>query len=193
MSTSRATWRRALPWNRVMHPGAGGPERRRRSGAAPGGIAGGRERAGLGARRVALVAVVLCVATAAAARGVLVERPVERTGIELFPDRLATFYEGEYEFNGVLVTVAYTRHDVPYPDPVDTRTCGGEQLLTIHDRDYAVRVLSIGDELIFFRWEAGGEFEVCEYIGAFAERYRFFRDTFTDDPYARLPAVVESE
>ena len=143
--------------------------------------------------RVALLAVLLCVATAAAGRGVLVEGPVERTGIELFPDRLATFYEGEYAFDGVVVTVAYTQHDVPIPDPAESRLCGGEQLLSLVDRDYEVRVLSIGEELIFFRWDAEREFELCEYIGEFAERYRFFLASFGDDPYTRLPAVLESE
>ena len=143
--------------------------------------------------RVALLAVLLCVATAAAGRGVLVEGPVERTGIELFPDRLATFYEGEYAFDSVVVTVAYTQHDVPFPDPVASQMCDGEQLLTVDDSEYAVRVLSIGEELIFFRWDADREFEVCEYIGEFAERYRFFLASFGDDPYTRLPAVLEAD
>jgi len=153
----------------------------------------GFRRRGVLVRRVAPAVALLCVATAIAARGVLVERPVERTGIELFPGRLATFYEAEYEVGEVLMTVAYTQHDVPLPDPIDTRICGGEELRTLEDRDYSVRVLSIGEELIFFWWDAEQEFAVCEYIGRFAERYRFFLDSFADDPYARLPAVLEAE
>lgn len=130
------------------------------------------------------------------AEGILVDRPVKRSGIEIFPRRVAPFFAARYDFDGSEVRVYFTESEVELPAQLSARACGGESLLTMEDPGLSVRLLELEGDLVVFVYderEVGSEFSMCGYIAHFVDRYRFFRSAFPDDPGARLPAIVESE
>lgn len=156
-------------------------------------------------RRLSLIFVTvilgLLAATPLGARGVLLERPSEQTGAPMYPTRVTSFYTSTYSFNGHQVDVYYTDSDLDPPDTETSLSCGGEELMVVPDPEFEVRLIEVEGELIFFVWEETEEtgeseeseaFDLCEYVGYFAERYRFFSSEFPENMRDRLPGVIES-
>jgi hypothetical protein len=127
--------------------------------------------------------------------GILIEGPKEIWGIDIMGPNAVHAYKAEYEVNGVIITVVFTRHElILNPELILPSECN-----LLKTFNYAVEVEQ-GTQLLIYNEPAKYSFlfyfpqnmgEFCNFLQKFIDRFIYFLVINTDESDAPFPAIVD--